>query len=58
MVQQKNKYYIYILVTIAYVLATMFVLQEETTTSHTRFLIIWLWLTSMSVTAMFIKLTK
>jgi hypothetical protein len=55
MAQQKNKYYIYILVTIAYVLATMFVLQEETTTSHNRFLIIWLWLSSMFVTWIFIK---
>lgn len=55
MAQQKNKYTIYILVTIAYVLATMFVLQEETTTSHVRFLIIFLWLASMFVTWVFIK---
>jgi hypothetical protein len=55
MAQQKNKYSIYILVTIAYVLATMFVLQEETTTSKDRFLIIWLWLASMFVTYIFIK---
>ena len=53
MEQQKNKYTTYILVTIAYVLAAMFVLQEETTTLKDRFLIIWLWLVSMFVTWIF-----
>lgn len=58
MTQEKNKYTIYILVTIAYVLATMFVLQEEATTSKDRFLIIWLWLASMFVTWVFIETNK
>ena len=47
----KNKFTPYILVTIAYILAVMFVLQGEPTNVGSRGMIVFIWVISMGVTS-------
>lgn len=47
----KNKFTPYILVTIAYILAVMFVLQGEPTNVGDRVMIVFIWLILMGVTS-------
>lgn len=51
--KEKNKYTSYILVTVAYILAVLFVLGGEPTNSGSRFLIVILWLSSMLIAFMY-----
>ncbi len=52
MAQQNNKYAPYILSTIGYIIAVMFVLGDEETTVADRFLIIYIWIIWMGFTAL------
>lgn len=51
----KNKKQTYILVTILYALLTMFVVGESETSLGGRFVIVFLWLTIMALTAMIVE---
>lgn len=50
--ERKNKNQVYLLVTIAYTILCMFVIGSEGTSSGDRFLIVFLWVIIMLITAM------
>jgi hypothetical protein len=52
MAQQDNKYALYILSTVGYIIAVLFVLGDKETTVEDRFLIIWFWMLWMGFTAL------
>jgi hypothetical protein len=51
----KKKRQVYILVTVLYVLLTMFVLGDTETDAGSRFLIVFLWAIVMGLTAMIVE---
>jgi hypothetical protein len=51
----KKKRQVYILVTVLYVLLTMFVLGDTETDAGSRFLIVFLWTIVMGLTAMIVE---
>jgi hypothetical protein len=56
MAQQNNKYAPYILSTIGYIIAVMFVLGGKETTVADRFFIIYLWIIWMGITGIILNI--